>query len=185
LLELLDQAQEKREGAAFQNVFDLPEVVVDPAVVFRFSNLAYPMRWACPAPMEWKKHFYSVPGDLPYLKKDNTPAEEFLCALAIERCKDVDVWVRNLFHPTQFKFPTASGATYPDFVARLKDGRIFVIEYKGEDRYESSKNQAKRAIGELWARKNPNGIYLMAVLKDDQGQDVGEQIAVAIATKRR
>ena len=184
LLELLEVAQTKRGGDAYQKVFNLPEVVVDPSLVFNFSNLAYPMRWPCPAPMEWKKHYYSVPGDLPYQKQDGKPAEEFLCALAIERCKDVDMWVRNLSHPTQFRLPTATGFTYPDFVARLKDGRIMVIEYKGDDRYESSKNQAKSAIGELWERKNPNGIYLMARIEDDEQRDLDQQIADAIDRNR-
>ena len=181
LLELLDDAKSKRQGKAYQQVFTLPEVVVDPSVVFNFSNLAYPKRWDCPAPFEWKKHFYAVPGDLPYLRADKkTLAEEYLCALAIERCSQVEVWVRNLSHPTQFRLPTATGFTYPDFVARLKDGRIFIIEYKGEDRYESTKNQAKRAVGELWARKNPNGLYLMARLEDDEKRDLDQQIADVI-----
>jgi type III restriction enzyme len=92
--------------------------------------------------------------------------------------------VRNLVHPTQFRFPTATGSTYPDFIAQLKDGRILVIEYKGDDRFDHPKNHAKRAVGELWARKNPCGIYLMPREKDDQGRDIDQQIAHAIAAKR-
>lgn len=184
LLELLVEAKDKRGGQAYQKIFDLPEVVVDPKVVFNFDNLAYPMRWACPAPMEWKKHFYAVPGDLPYLREDKKLAEEYLCALAIERCPDIDVWVRNLAHPTQFRLPIATGFTYPDFVARLKDGRIFVIEYKGADRYGTPANEKRRAVGELWARKNPNGIYLMARLVDDEKNDLDQQLVHAIASKR-
>ena len=180
LLELLDDAKSKREGLAYQQVFTLPEVVVDASVVFNFSSLAYPKRWDCPAPYEWKKHYYAVPGDLPYLRADKELAEEYRCALAIERCNEVEVWVRNLAHPTQFRLPTATGFTYPDFVARLKDGRILIIEYKGDDRYESSKNQAKRAVGELWARKNPKGIYLMARIEDDEKRDLDQQIATVI-----
>ena len=73
---------------------------------------------------------------------------------------------------------------YPDFIAKLKDGRIFVIEYKGDDRYDHPKNQAKRAVGELWARKYPAGLYLMPREKDDAGRDIDEQIAHAIAAGR-
>ena len=183
LLTLLDEAKTKRGNQAHQRLFALEEIVVDPAVVFRFSDLAYPMRSPCPAPMEWPKHYYEVPGDLPYRRKDGQLAEEYRCATAIERNPDVEVWVRNLAHPTQFRFPTATGSTYPDFIAKLKDGRIFVIEYKGDDRYDHPKNVAKRAVGELWARKYPNGIYLMPRDKDDEGRDIDQQIAAAIAKK--
>lgn len=180
---LLDEACTKRGNQAHQRLFELEEVVVDPAVVFRFADLAYPMRSPCPAPQEWPKHYYAVPGDLPYRRKDGTLAEEYRCALAIERNPDVQMWVRNLAHPTQFRFPTATGFTYPDFIAQLTDGRIFVIEYKGEDRYEHPKNVAKRAVGELWARKYPNGLYLMPSDRDDAGRDIDQQIAYAIAKK--
>lgn len=183
LLSLLDEAKIKRGDHAHRRLFELEEVVVDPAVVFRFSDLAYPMRSPCPAPQEWPKHYYAVPGDLPYRRKDGSLAEEYRCALAIERNPDVEVWVRNLAHPTQFRFPTATGSTYPDFIAKLTDGRIVVIEYKGDDRYDHPKNIAKRAVGELWARKYPNGLYLMPRETDDEGRDIDQQIAAAITTK--
>lgn len=183
LLALLEEAKAKRGNQAHRRLFELEDVLVDPAVVFRFSNLAYPMRSPCPAPMEWPKHYYAVPGDLPYRRKDGELAEEYRCALAIERKADVEVWVRNLAHPTQFRFPTATGFTYPDFIAKLKDGRIFVIEYKGDDRYDHPKNVAKRAVGELWARKYPNGLYLMPRDRDEEGRDIDQQLAHAIAAR--
>lgn len=185
LLALLDEAKTQRGNHAHRRLFELDEVTVDPAVAFKFSNLAYPMRSACPAPMEWPKHYYEVPGDLPYRRKDGELAEEYRCALAIERNPEVEVWVRNLAHPTQFRFPTATGSTYPDFIAKLNDGCIVVIEYKGDDRYDHAKNAAKRAVGELWARKYPNGIYLMPRDKDDAGRDIDQQIAHAIAVHRQ
>jgi len=184
LLVLLDEARTKRGNQAHQRLFALEEVVVDPSVVFKFSDLAYPMRSPCPAPQVWEKHFYAVPGDLPFRRKDGELAEEYRCALAIERNPEVEIWVRNLVHPTQFRFPTATGSTYPNFIAKLKDGRIMVIEYKGDDRYDHPKNVAKRAVGELWARKYSQGLYLMPRDKDDQGRDIDQQIAHAIATKR-
>lgn len=183
LLALLEEARTKRGNQAHQRLFGLEEVVVDPAVVFRFSELAYPMRSPCPAPQEWPKHYYAVPGDLPFRRQDGELAEEYRCALAIERNVDVEVWVRNLAHPTQFRFPTATGSTYPDFIAKLKDGRIFVIEYKGDDRYDHPKNVAKRAVGDLWARKYSNGIYLMPRDRDGEGRDIDQQIAHAIAKR--
>ncbi|MEJ5208318.1 DEAD/DEAH box helicase family protein [Denitratimonas sp. CY0512] len=181
---LLAEARTQRGKRAHQRLFTLEEVVVDPAVVFTFPELAYPMRSPCPAPMEWEKHYYAVPGDLPYRRKDGKLAEEYRCALAIERNPDVEVWVRNLVHPTQYRMATETGFTYPDFIAKLKDGRIFIIEYKGDDRYDHPKNVAKRAVGELWARKYPNGLYLMPRETDEAGHDIDQQIAQAIALGR-
>ena len=107
LLTLLDEVKAKRGNQAHRRLFELEEVVVDPAVVFRFADMAYPMR-------------------------------------------------------------------------SLKDGRIFVIEYKGEDRYDHPKNVAKRAVGELWARKSSTGLYLMPRDRDEAGRDIDQQIAHAI-----
>jgi type III restriction enzyme len=46
---------------------------------------------------------------------------------------DVDVWVRNLAnHADAFRLTMHNGGKYyPDFIAKLNDGRIFVVEYKG------------------------------------------------------
>jgi type III restriction enzyme len=53
-----------------------------------------------------------------------------------------------------FRLPVASGNFYPDFVAKLKDGRIFVVEYKGALLAGSGNDDTneKRAIGEKWQR---------------------------------
>ena len=58
--------------------------------------------------------------------------EEFQCAQAIDSLTDVEFWLRNVArHPKSFWLPTATDKFYPDFVARLKDGRLVVVEYKG------------------------------------------------------
>ena len=64
---------------------------------------------------------------------------------------------------------------YPDFVALLNDGRIFVIEYKGAIYVDAS--QEKKNIGELWEEKsNKKALLLLAVMKDEKGRDVRKQI---------
>ncbi len=81
---------------------------------------------------------------------------------------DVEFWVRNVArHPAAFWLPTASGRTYPDFVAKLADGRLLVaIE--------------KRAIGELWqAASAGRGMYAI-IEKERDGLDVREQLVAAI-----
>jgi hypothetical protein len=51
--------------------------------------------------------------------------------------------------------PLASGFFYPDFVAKLKDGRIFVVEYKGEHLAGSGNDDTneKRLVGARSGRK--------------------------------
>ncbi|MNI89152.1 hypothetical protein D3C73_1465200 [compost metagenome] len=89
--------------------------------------------------------------------------------------------MRNLVDRSQFWMPTAKQRTYPDFVARLKDGRLLVVEYKGGDRYSSDTEKEERMVGGLWATKSKGkGIYLMAQLKDEKGNSVTEQLKAAI-----
>jgi type III restriction enzyme len=123
----------------------------------------------------FRKHYYPVPGDL-----KNT-GEEFECARQIDLLDDVEFWVRNLVHPTQFWMPTSRQRTYPDFVAKLKDGRLFVIEYKGSDRFTSDEEREKRLVGDLWEKRSGGkGLYLMARNIDDKGRDVRSQLLAAI-----
>jgi hypothetical protein len=68
----------------------------------------------------------------------------------------VGCWMRNLDSrpETSFWLQTSTDRFYPDFVARLRDGRIFVVEYKGEDRWGNDDSKEKRALGELWAERS-------------------------------
>ena len=129
----------------------------------------------------FRKHYYPFVGDLQWKTAGGKVGEEFLCAQAIDQLDEVEFWVRNLVDRSQFWMPTAKQRTYPDFVARLKDGRLLVVEYKGGDRYSSDTEKEKRMVGELWATKSKGkGIYLMAQLKDEKGNSVTEQLKSAI-----
>lgn len=129
----------------------------------------------------FRKHYYPFVGDLQWKTAGGKVGEEFLCAQAIDQLDEVEFWVRNLVDRSQFWMPTAKQRTYPDFVARLKDGRLLVVEYKGGDRYSSDTEKEKRVVGELWASKsNGKGIYLMAQIKDEKGNSVTEQLKAAI-----
>jgi type III restriction enzyme len=132
--------------------------------------------------MRFRKHYYPVPGDLGWKTPRGEFTEEFLCAQQIDLLEEVEFWVRNLVHPAQFWMPTSRQRTYPDFVAKLKDGRLFVIEYKGGDRFSSEQEKEKRIIGELWAKRSEGkGIYLMAQKVDDKGRNVRDQLLASIA----
>ena len=123
----------------------------------------------------FRRHYYPVPGDL------KNVGEEFECAKQIDLLDEVEFWVRNLVHPSQFWMPTATQRTYPDFVAKLKDGRLLVVEYKGGDRFTADQEKEKRMVGDLWAKRSSGkGLYLMAREHDDSARNVREQLLAII-----
>ena len=77
--------------------------------------------------------------------------EEFECACAIATLKEVKHWVRNLANQPRASFwlPTATDRFYTEFVADLHDGRILVVEYKGEAYKTNDDSKEKRQIGML------------------------------------
>lgn len=182
LVEQLKRARLKASSSNYQSTLfanDAP-VLANFDYVCRFDPNAYPSRNPCLANYKWQKHYYAVPGDLPHKRKDGSLAEEFLCATELDRLPEVELWVRNLVHPSQFSLPTAAGRTYPDFVAKLKDGRLLVVEYKGGDRVSNDDSQAKAQMGHLWAKASKGkGVYLMAV-KTADGMSVGQQLVKAV-----
>lgn len=81
--------------------------------------------------------------------------EEFECAAFPDSLPEVKHWVRNIERGhNSFWLQTSSDKFYPDFVARLADGRVLVVEYKGEDRWSNDDSKEKRAVGELWAERS-------------------------------
>ena len=142
----------------------------DHAFAYPADMTRYPAHAYYQGTYRFKKHYYPVPGDL------KNVGEEFECARAIDLLEEVEFWVRNLVHPTQFWMPTSRQRTYPDFLAKLKDGRLFIIEYKGGDRFSSDEEKEKRLVGDLWAScSNGKGLYLMAQ-KSDNGRNVRDQL---------
>ena len=84
--------------------------------------------------------------------------EEVQCAQAIDSLPGVRLWIRNAAGDSaSFWLPTATGRFYPDFVARLDDDRLLVVEYKGAHIADSSDTAEKRTVGELWERNSGGG----------------------------
>ena len=126
----------------------------------------------------------------PFLGPDNVPAfdgaedgEEVRCAQVLDSLAQVRYWIRNVArHPESFWLPTATDRFYPDFVARLADGRLLVVEYKGAHLAEGSDTAEKRTIGVLWQRKSDGkGLFVMAEKRVD-GKDVRQQLMERIGT---
>ena len=119
-----------------------------------------------------------------FLGPDNVPAfdgaddgEEVRCAQVIDSMPQVAYWIRNVArHPASFRLPTATDKFYPDFVARLTDGRLLVVEYKGAHIAEGSDTAEKRAIGELWQRKSGGRGLFIVVEKIVNGKNVRQQL---------
>ena len=73
-------------------------------------------------------------------------------------------WVRNL-ERRGFWLPLPTAKFYPDFVAQLTDGRIFVVEHKGKVYATNDDSKEKCNVGDLW--ENTSGgkaLFLMTVV---------------------
>ena len=145
----------------------------DPLRAFRFEPGRYPIREAYSGRWQFKKHYYR---DIGKLKADG---EEFDCAVALDAAESVKHWVRNLEQLPTFAFwlPTATDYFYPDFVAELHDGRVLVVEYKGEGFATNDDSREKRLVGERWAQQT--GQRFVMVEKRLNGLDVAAQIKAA------
>ena len=109
----------------------------------------------------------------------NPGGEEFQCAWSLDALEEVDIWVRNVAsHPDSFWLPKSSGKFFPDFVARLGDGRLFVVEYKGQHLVGGPDAREKTLIGHLWARTTGNVFATVERVK--HGLDPGDQMRAAI-----
>ena len=127
---------------------------------------------------KFRKHYYPVIEDI------RVDGEEFLCAQAIDANPKIKHWVRNLVDRQQasFRLPLGNGWFYPDFVAELEDGRLFVIEYKGAVYRTNDDSKVKDAVGHRWAKESDGKcLFLMAVDFDGQGRNVYQQIEAILA----
>ncbi len=190
LIEQLQLAKEQSARAGFQQALFNGglEIIASDAPDHAFSYPAdtalYPAHSYYLGAYRFKKHYYPVPGDLSWKTSGGKIGEEFECAQQIDLLDEVEFWVRNLVHPSQFWMPTANQRTYPDFIAKLKDGRLLVVEYKGGDRVSNDDSKEKRLVGELWAKRSDSkGLYLMAQKVDDRARDVRTQLLAAIASE--
>lgn len=155
-------------------------VSVTPDHVFEFDPERYPARTVCARSDDFKKHFHRQVGELA------DKGEEFECALFLDQLPQVSVWVRNLERQPDLSFwlPTSTDRFYPDFVCKLIDGRIMIVEYKGGHLWSNDDSKEKRRLGQLWAeRSHGRGIFVMPDGKDFAAikQAIGQVIATAPA----
>lgn len=143
---------------------DDAEVTVSPDICFSYA--ADPWRYAYSKPYKgrykFKKHYYPEIGDL------EDKGEEFECAQFIDELDEIEFWVRNPVRRPGHSFwlQTSTDKFYPDFVCKLKDGRILVVEYKGGHLWNDEAKE-KKALGELWAKRSDGtGLFVMPTDKN-------------------
>ena len=145
-------------------------VRVTPDVAMTFGE-AYPAKAFYRGAKRFSKHFYPLIGDM--------NSEEEQCAQYIDANPNVETWVRNIEKEPSYSFwlPTHTDNFYPDFVAKLKNGLICVIEYKGAHLASNDDTKEKDMLGRLWADKSGGRCrFLMATAKDEQGRDLAAQV---------
>jgi len=111
---------------------------------FEFSDSYFPNNNYIGS-FRFSHHFYSRIGEM-----NNEEAE---CAMNIDINPNVEFWIRNLerqeFH--SFWLQTPTDKFYPDFIVKLKDRTIVLIEYKGEHLFDTLDSREKRQIGDFYA----------------------------------
>ena len=130
-----DAMENLKVGSEYEYVFD--SVSYAPISYYDESDKGY----------QFEKHFYPVMGGF-------DSDEEFLCAQWLDReaCKGrMQYWVRNLEgkRAGAFFLQMGEGRFYPDFICKLNDDSILIVEYKGAHLWGAS--EEKRRIGNLWA----------------------------------
>ena len=154
-----------------------PKISFDHNVTFRAGMYRNVRRYRG----HWRPRKHFLGPDLVPAFDGATDGEEVACAQVIDSLPDVLFWLRNVArHPASFSLPTATGRFYPDFIAKLVDGRLFVVEYKGAHIAESSDTAEKRTIGKLWQRQSGGKGLFLIVEREIDGKDVHQQLMECI-----
>jgi type III restriction enzyme len=118
-------------------------VYVTPASVFTFNPDKYPVGDRYHG-LELPRHYYKEIGAM--------NDEEVKCAQVLAHDKRIECWVRNLDRQPKLSFwiQTSTDKFYPDFVAKLPNGKVLAVEYKGLDRATNDDTKEKERLGKLW-----------------------------------
>ncbi|NLX55659.1 MAG: DEAD/DEAH box helicase family protein [Planctomycetaceae bacterium] len=161
---LADKIDQHRRAAAVQafqrTLFSATPAVVEvgPEIVLEYMLERYAPNWYYDGSYRFHKHYFPLVGEL------RSEGEEFQCAVFLDQLDTVKWWLRNLERRSEFSFwlQTSTDKFYPDFVALLTDGRILVVEFKGEHLWSNDDSKEKRAVGDLWAdRSNGTCLFVM------------------------
>jgi len=166
---LISNCREIAKTRGFQLFLEAEEFRVDEKIAFTYKNDDYPYNQLYKPGYKFRKHFYKEIGDLV------PKGEEYECAMYIDQLDEVEYWVRNIpiRRYSSFWLQTSTDRFYPDFVCKLKDGRVLVVEYKGEDRWSDDDSTEKRLLGNIWANNSDGkAIFVMPRGKDLKAIDL-------------
>ncbi len=176
LLEKIKNYRQQAASTGFQTLLlDSPTVTTSFAFAFDFSQKNYAPNTHYRHSFKPKKHYFGLIGEV--------GTEEMQCVMAFEQLPQIKYWVRNLVGDSRnhFWLPTATDLFYPDFVAVLNDGRILVVEHKGDHLATNDDSKEKRLIGTKWqAASEGKVLFLMTEKKDSQGRSIIEQIRAKV-----
>ena len=139
------------------------QFAVDDRCEMVFQQGRYAYDWSYNGFTDLPKHFFPQIGNL------RADGEELECAVFLAtQLERVKYWLRNVERkPTSFSLQTGTDRFYPDFLCRMDDGRILVVEYKNSRDWDLPDNTEKRQLGELWERRsNGKGLFIMPRGKD-------------------
>ena len=178
--DLIAKCRKEAQTDGYQKVLFSSKAKIDISAdfIYEFSPAHYPAK----APFyngsyKFEKHYYGNNR----IEDMKAKGEEFECARAIDTLDEVKYWIRNLVRRDKglFWLPLAHGKFYPDFIVELNDGRMLVLEYKGDAYATNDDSKEKNLVGELWANNGGDkALFLMAVDKktDTDGRDTRTQI---------
>lgn len=102
--------------------------------------------------------------------------EEEGCAIHLDGMDVVEFWMRNPERHPAFSLLKSDGSNFfPDFVAKLTDGRFLAVEYKGADRATNLDSQRKAKAGELWEKRS-GGRCLFRMITDKRYRELDEAV---------
>jgi type III restriction enzyme len=173
-LTLLAPASAAGAGAGAEEAWAMG---LSPDWQFCYRPGQYPARNVYAGRWRFAKHYFE---DIHALKPQG---EEFECAKVLDALPEVKHWVRNIEQQERFSFwlPTATDYFYPDFVAELNDGRVLVVEYKGDAYASNDDSREKRAVGQAWAAASQGRALFVMVEKTIDGLDLVAQLRRAVA----
>ena len=122
-------------------------VYVTLASVFTFQPAKYPVGNRYYG-LELPRHYYKEIGAM--------NDEEVKCAQVIAHDERVECWVRNLEREPKLSFwiQTSTDKFYPDFVAKMANGKVLAVEYKGGHLAGTPDTIEKERLGKLWEERS-------------------------------
>jgi type III restriction enzyme len=175
----IQEHRDAERGAAFQGfLLDGSALAVDDARAIDFRTSIYEPGWLYEGEFKFKKHYFGArPGELPEKTASGKLMEEFRCAQFLDGHDAIEFWIRNVPRKaSSFRLLTPDGRFYPDFICKLKDGRILVVEYKGAHLLEGAAQ--KLAVGAVWAKRS-GGKGLFAMPTDGDFTSIDAMIRAA------